>query len=103
MNLLCPFCGFPARPVVATFGQYRDAVVLLGVCPRCVKVSTRLPTGTEQKRTNAAAARAVANPARYFAAVFTDLGAAQLAAGLLAHPAYAKDVAYSLGWVGGEA
>lgn len=75
----------------------------MAFCARCVAANERLPLGTEAKRTNAAAARAAANPARYFATILPDLGAAQLAAGLLAHPAHADDAARALGWAVGEA
>lgn len=70
----------------------------MGFCARCVRANERLPLGTEQKRTNAAAARAMTNPARYFAAILPDLGAAQLATGLLAHPQHADEAARALGW-----
>lgn len=103
MNRLCPCCGFPARPVLASFGRYQGRALVMGFCARCVAANERLPLGTEVKRTNAAAARAAANPGRYFAAVLPDLGAAQLAAGLLAHPAYRDEAARALGWVGAKA
>lgn len=75
----------------------------MGFCARCVAANERLPLGTEHKRTNAAAARAAVDPARYFAAILPDLGAAQLAAGLLGHPAHADDATRALGWAGDEA
>lgn len=103
MNRLCPCCGFPAPPVLASFGPYCGRALLMGFCARCVAANERLPLGTEVKRTNTAAARAAANPGRYFAAVLPDLGAAQLAAGLLAHPAHRDEAVRALGWVGGEA
>lgn len=102
MNRLCPCCGFPARPVLASFGLYRGHALVLGFCGRCVAANERLPLGTEAKRTNAAAARAAADPARYFAAILPELGVAQLAAGLLAHPAHADEAARALGWTGEE-
>lgn len=98
MNRLCPCCGFSGRPVLASFGRYQGKALVLGFCRRCVSANERLPLGTEQKRTNAAAARAAASPARYYAAVFLDLGAAQLAAGLLAHPRHGADAMRAFGW-----
>lgn len=100
MIRLCACCGFPARPTLASFGRYHDCALVMGFCARCVAANERLPLSTEAKRTNAAAARAAANPGKYFAAVLPDLGAAQLAAGLLAHPQFADQAARALGWVG---
>lgn len=101
MNRLCPCCGFPAPPALASFGRYQGRGLVMGFCARCVRANDRLPLGTEQKRTNAAAARAVANPVRYYAAILPDLGAAQAAAGLLGHPRYADELARGFGWVAG--
>lgn len=98
---LCPCCGFPSRPALASFGHYRGRALVMGFCARCVAANERLPLGTEQKRTNAAAARAAANPGRYFAVILPDLGAAQLAAGLLAHPAHRDQAFKVFGWQGG--
>ncbi|MBD5805345.1 hypothetical protein AZOA_47980 [Azoarcus sp. Aa7] len=99
MTRLCPCCGFPAQPALISFGRFNDKALVMGFCRRCVAANERLPLSTEQKRTNAAAARAAANPGRYFAAILPDLGAAQLAAGLLAHPVHAEDAARALGWI----
>lgn len=98
MTRICPCCGFPARPVLASYGEYQGGALLVGICARCVTASERLPIGTTKKRTNAAAARAAADPPRYYAAVFHDLGAAQLAAGLLAHPDHVRETMLALGW-----
>ena len=95
---LCPCCGFPVPPILASFGRYQGKALVLGICARCGAANERLPLGTEHKRTNAAAKRAAANPGRYFAAILPDVGAAQLAAGLLGHPQYANQAARALGW-----
>lgn len=99
MSRLCPCCGFPGLPALISFGPYQGGGLVMGFCARCSVANARLPLGTEQKRTNAAAARAVANPGRYYAANFPDAGAARLATGLLGHPAHADEVARALGWM----
>lgn len=73
--------------------------VVFGVCARCDQANARLPAGPRQKRLNAAGALAVSDTtARYWTARFPDVGAAQLAAHLVANAGTATDAAAALGW-----
>jgi len=73
----CPGCRLPFVPVVAHHGTIDNIAVLCGLCARCEHSMARLPTGTRQKRMNAAATLAASDTSgRYYTARFPDHGAA---------------------------
>lgn len=92
-------CGFPARPAVASYLEHEGAALVLGFCRRCVTAQRRLPLGVAHKRLIGAARRALTDSHRYYTARLPDIGAAQLTAGLLAHPRHAGETAQALGWM----
>lgn len=92
-------CGFPGRPAVASHLEHEGTALVLGLCRRCVTAQQRLPLGVAHKRLIGAARRALTDSHRCYTARLPDLGAAQLTAGLLAHPRHASEAAQALGWM----
>lgn len=95
----CPCCRMPAEVATLHPGAIHGIGVIFGLCARCARANSRLPTSTRQKRLNAAASLAAGDTTgRYWAARFTDAQAARLAAHMLGHPDTAPDTAAALGW-----
>lgn len=98
----CPACGLPIS--VATLGDSaaastddgRHAVV--AICRRCAGTAARVPANTYRKLLDRAATRALADPDKYLLTFTPNAGAARLALGLLAHPAYVLQAINALRW-----
>jgi hypothetical protein len=98
MKRLCPACRLPRPPSKIHIGEERGAFVVFGVCGACTARYQRLPHGPRHKLLNGASARAAADPARYLAGLFPELGAAQIVSGMLSHPRHADAAVDLLGW-----
>lgn len=98
MRRLCPACRLPFLPDQIHLGDVPAGFVVFAVCERCAGRYRRLPAGTRHKMLNGALDRASADPERYWCAVFSDQGAAELAAGLMAHPRYSSFALQALDW-----
>lgn len=99
----CAACGLPIS--VATLGDAiaassddRRHHVIVAICRRCASSARRLPHGVYRKMLARAADRALADPERYLCSPVADAGAAQLAIGMLGHPAHVLDALKALGW-----
>ena len=96
----CAICRWPTPIHAIHYGTVDGMGVVFVVCTRCDAANNRLPTGTAQKRRNAASILAATNTThRYYTARFADPGAAQLAAHMLGNPATGPDAAKALGWI----
>lgn len=95
----CPCCRMPATVAMVHPGEIHGIGVAFGLCARCARANSRLPTSTRQKRLNAAASLAAGDTTgRYWTARFTDAQAAVLAAHMLGNPDTAAETAAALGW-----
>lgn len=95
----CACCRMPAEVATLHPGEIHGIGVIFGLCARCARANSRLPTSTRQKRLNAAASLAAGDTTgRYWAARFTDAQAAVLAAHMLGNPDTAAETAAALGW-----
>lgn len=92
----CPCCNLPAPSLG---GVFFGADIIIAFCPRCEEQHDRLPTKQQRRRLDIARARAMAHPDRYLVAVLPDAGAAQLAAGLIAHPVLGQEAMRAVGWL----
>lgn len=95
---ICPACRLPKPPDQVHVGEDAGAYFVFAICRHCAQRYTKLPTGTRHKLLNAALARSAAAPDRYWSTQFADKGAMFLAAGMLAHPACAKEVLQAVNW-----
>lgn len=98
----CPACNLPTRAeslgyVMPADDDGRHAII--AVCRRCA--SSKVPKSTFNKMLARAAARAFANPDRYWCAILPDAGAARVAVALLGHPVHVQDTLKALGWMDG--
>lgn len=95
----CPACNLPTTAASLGFviaGADDDRHVVLAICRRCA--TSKIPKYTFNKMLARAAVRALANPDRYWCAIFPNAGAARIATGLLGHPAHALAALKALGW-----
>jgi hypothetical protein len=102
LNRRCAACALPIT--VATLG---DAVassddhhhhVVVAVCLRCAASASHIPARAYRRLLNRAADRALADPDRYLCTRVADAGAAQLAIGMLGHPAHVLQAINAMGW-----
>lgn len=96
----CAICKWPAEPHAIHLGKAHGIDIVFSVCARCDAANARLPTGTAQKRRNAAGHLAASDTTgRYYVGRFADAGTAQLAAHMLGNPTTGRDAAKALGWI----
>ena len=99
----CPCCGLPrpipARAYAVTSDDGQQHAVV-GICLLCCQAEARLPKKTRQKRIARAADRAMANPLRYYCALFADPGAVHIAVGMLGMAGLSEQTVEALGWSG---
>ena len=96
----CACCRMPAELATLHPGAIHGIGVIFGLCARCARANSRLPTSTRQKRLNAAASLAAGDTTgRYWTARFPDAGAARLAAHMLGNPDTKAETAAALGWL----
>jgi hypothetical protein len=101
MTQLCPRCQLPARSLgraLSAISADGQRFGVIGICSRCTDAWSKLPKKARGRGIAAALDRALDDPARYTVRLFPDIGAADLATALLAHPKYAKAALEALGW-----
>lgn len=101
MTRLCCRCQLPAaaigRAIAATSADGgRHAVV--GICTRCTAALAKLPGRSSSGLFGKALDRALDDPGKYLARLFPDIGACELAVGMLGHPDWAAVTVEALGW-----
>lgn len=101
MEKRCPACDLPlSHPVASVAVSSNDGMVhgVMGLCERCIVQNRSLPAAIRFKRISRAGDRALVRPDRYLCAIFPNIGAARLAAGMLGHPEHALQTLNALGW-----
>lgn len=98
---LCPRCQLPAAGVgraLAASSADGQRHAAIGICTRCTAALDKLPRCARSSLMGPAVTRALDDPARYVATVFPEIGACELAVGMLGHPEWAAATLEALGW-----
>lgn len=100
----CPGCGLPTPSdllglAFAATDDHHTAHGVCAICSRCQQVARRLPPSARMRMFSRAADRGLAEPSRYWCALFPSTESARLMAALMQHPEHAAGALDACGWV----